>query len=160
MSERHTTSRCSFAGAAACISSAHSARRWQSCASCSLLQRGVCCISVGRGYDCRFLQVDSLSAVDIIVLFASAALGVAASCTDAWLLRGSSSCCTATSWRLRRLMGHGQWINGRCWQGCTVIGSVCACLCRMWGQIGHFRVHLSVACDWCGLGWAYIDGSV
>ena len=35
------------------------------------------------------LLVDSLSAVDIIVLFASAALGVAASCTDAWPLRSS-----------------------------------------------------------------------
>jgi len=40
-------------------------------------------MSVGSGYDCRFLHVDSLSAVGMIVLFASAALGVTASSMDA-----------------------------------------------------------------------------
>ena len=37
------------------------------------------------GFDRLFQQVDSLSDVDSIALFAPAALGLAASCTDAWL---------------------------------------------------------------------------
>ena len=44
------------------------------------------------GFDRLFLHVDGLSAVDSIALFASAALGVAASCTDSWPVRSSSSC--------------------------------------------------------------------
>ena len=65
--------------------------------------------------------------------------GVAASCTDAWPLRSSSSCSTSTSWRLRRLTGHGQWINGRCCQRCTVIGSVCAFVPDVWSGLATFR---------------------
>ena len=112
------------------------------------------------GFKWLFLWVDGWSAVDIIALFASAALELAASCREEWPLWSSSSCSTSTFWRLRRLMGHGRWINGRFCQGCTgsiSVLHVCAgCVLR----IGHFRVHLSVAGDWCGLGWSCIDGSV
>ena len=110
------------------------------------------CTNKESGFDSLFLLVNGFSIVDIITLFTSAALGLVASYTDAWSLRSSSSCSTATSWRLRRLMGHGRWTNGRFCQGCTgsiSVLHVCAgCVLR----IGHFRVHLSVACDWCGLG--------
>ena len=46
------------------------------------------------GFDRLFQQVDGLSDVDSIALFAPAALGLAASCKDAWPLRSSSSCCS------------------------------------------------------------------
>ena len=91
------------------------------------------------GFDSLFLLVDGLSIVDIITLFTSAALGLVASCTDAWSLRSSSSCSTATSWRLRRLMGHGRWTNGRFCQGCTGIGSVCALVPDVWSGLDTFR---------------------
>ena len=91
------------------------------------------------GFGSLFRLVDGLSVVAIITLFASAALGLTASCRDAWPLRSSSSCCTAISWRLRRLMGHGQWINGRCCQGCTEIGSVCALVPDVWSGLATFR---------------------
>ena len=90
------------------------------------------------GFGSLFLLVDGLSVVDIITLLASAAVGLAASCRDAWPLRSSSMCCTAISWRLRRLMGHGQWICGRCCQGCTGIGSVCALVPDVWSGEATF----------------------
>ena len=46
------------------------------------------------GFDRLFQQVDGLSDVDSIALFAPAALGLAASCKDAWPLRSSLSCCS------------------------------------------------------------------
>ena len=108
--------------------------------------RGRCRAEGGRlhhqgdgGFDSLFLLVDGLSIVDIITLFTSAALGLVASCTDAWPLRSSSSCSTATSWRLRRLMGHGRWTNGRFCQGCTGIGSVCALVPDVWSGLDTFR---------------------
>jgi len=117
------------------------------------------CSRMESGFDWLFLLVDGLSAVDIIALFASAALGVAASCTHLWPLQSSSSCCTA-KWasaaaHWSRTMDHWSLLPE---MHCNRIGF--ARLCRMWGPIGHFRVRLSVACDWCGLGWACIDGSV
>ena len=97
------------------------------------------CTNKESGFDSLFLLVDGLSIVDIITLFTSAALGLVASCMDAWSLRSSSSCSTATSWRLRRLMGHGRWINGRFCQGCTGIGSVCALVPDVWSGLDTFR---------------------
>ena len=47
------------------------------------------------GFGSLFLLVDGLSVVDIITLFASAALGLKASCRDAWPLQSSLTCCTA-----------------------------------------------------------------
>ena len=90
------------------------------------------------GFDSLFLRVDGFSTVDITALFAPAALGLIASCTVAWPLRSSSTCSTSTSWRLRRHMGHGQWINGRCCQECTVIGSVCAFVPDVWSVLATF----------------------
>ena len=84
------------------------------------------------GFDRLFLLVDSLSDVDSIALFALAALGLAASCTDAWLSQEQFELLHLSSWRLRRLMGHGQWICGRWRQGCTGIGSVSR-VCAAWG---------------------------
>ena len=85
------------------------------------------------GFDRLFLLVDSLSDVDSIALFPLAALGLAASCTDAWLSQEQFELLHLSSWRLRRLMGHGQWICGRWRQGCTGIGSVSR-VCAAWAE--------------------------
>ena len=87
------------------------------------------------GFGWLFRQVDSLSAVDIIQLFASAALASRRHCVDAWPFAEAIQAAAFSSWRLRRLVGHGQWICGRCWQGCTgsiSVSRVCAgCGCRI-----------------------------
>ena len=66
------------------------------------------CTIKESGFGSLFLLVDGLSVVDIITLFVAAALGLAASCTDAWL--SSVQAAAPELRRLRRLMGPGQWI--------------------------------------------------
>ena len=91
-----------------------------------------------RGFDSLFQQVDGLSDVDIIALFAPAALGLAAYCTDAWLSPEQFKLLHLSSWRLRRFIGPGQWICGRCWQECTEIRSVCALVPDVWSGEATF----------------------